>query len=234
MAELGGDVRPARRPADVRGRVGGHRKRACGDARGAADARDADAYFYANERFHYAIYTASHNSFLFEQAASLQRKPAPLSPSCSCVSKPHPALLRGASGHRRCACAKAMPSRLLTSVRNHVLVQGRALCRPRIQPVAPRCGGCRAVPPRPLARDRCRFGFQSFRASRGAAWQAASDAATAITYCTLTSVLGIHAAIDCARAVKRVSFLDPPIEGRASLEARGDFPRIDERRLHGG
>ena len=45
--------------------------------RGSAAARDADAYFYANERFHYAIYAASHNTFLFEQAASLQRKLRP-------------------------------------------------------------------------------------------------------------------------------------------------------------
>jgi len=45
--------------------------------RGSAAARDADAYFYANERFHYAIYAASHNGFLFEQAASLQRKLRP-------------------------------------------------------------------------------------------------------------------------------------------------------------
>ena len=45
--------------------------------RGSAAARDADAYFYANERFHYAIYAASHNTFLFEQAAALQRKLRP-------------------------------------------------------------------------------------------------------------------------------------------------------------
>ena len=45
--------------------------------RGSAAARDADAYFYANERFHYAIYAASHNTFLFEQSAALQRKLRP-------------------------------------------------------------------------------------------------------------------------------------------------------------
>ena len=45
--------------------------------RGSAAARDADAYFYANERFHYAIYAASHNTFLFEQASALQRKLRP-------------------------------------------------------------------------------------------------------------------------------------------------------------
>ncbi len=45
--------------------------------RGSAAARDADAYFYNNERFHYAIYAASHNTFLFEQASALQRKLRP-------------------------------------------------------------------------------------------------------------------------------------------------------------
>jgi DNA-binding GntR family transcriptional regulator len=45
--------------------------------RGSAVARDADAYFYANERFHYALYAASHNTYLFEQAAALQRKLRP-------------------------------------------------------------------------------------------------------------------------------------------------------------
>ena len=44
---------------------------------GAVAARDADAYFYANERFHYAIYSASRNTFLSEQAAALQRKLRP-------------------------------------------------------------------------------------------------------------------------------------------------------------
>jgi DNA-binding GntR family transcriptional regulator len=45
--------------------------------RGAAAAQDSDAYFYANERFHYAIYGASHNTFLFGQASTLQRRLRP-------------------------------------------------------------------------------------------------------------------------------------------------------------
>lgn len=45
--------------------------------RGAAGAGDSDAYFYANERFHFAIYAAAHNQFLFEQAGALQRKLRP-------------------------------------------------------------------------------------------------------------------------------------------------------------
>lgn len=43
----------------------------------AAQANNPDDYFYANERFHYALYTGSHNAFLFDQAASLQRKLRP-------------------------------------------------------------------------------------------------------------------------------------------------------------
>ena len=43
----------------------------------AARARDSDAYFYANEEFHFAIYAGSHNTFLAEQAAGLQRKLRP-------------------------------------------------------------------------------------------------------------------------------------------------------------
>ena len=38
---------------------------------------DRDAYFYANEQFHTAIYLASHNDYLGEQAHALQRKLRP-------------------------------------------------------------------------------------------------------------------------------------------------------------
>ncbi len=40
----------------------------------AAESRDADAYYYANEKFHYAIYAAGHNAYLTEQAHALHRK----------------------------------------------------------------------------------------------------------------------------------------------------------------
>ena len=43
----------------------------------AAAKSDPDAYFYANEGFHFALYRASHNSFLFEEAISVQRKLRP-------------------------------------------------------------------------------------------------------------------------------------------------------------
>lgn len=43
----------------------------------AAQQQDPDAYFYANEDFHRALYAASHNDFLVEQTLALQRKLRP-------------------------------------------------------------------------------------------------------------------------------------------------------------
>ncbi|WP_051511540.1 GntR family transcriptional regulator [Skermanella stibiiresistens] len=43
----------------------------------AAETADADAYYYENERFHHAIYAASHNAFLIEQCAALHRRLKP-------------------------------------------------------------------------------------------------------------------------------------------------------------
>lgn len=45
--------------------------------RRAARAGDTDAYYYENERFHRAIYAASGNSFLAEQAIALHKRLAP-------------------------------------------------------------------------------------------------------------------------------------------------------------
>ncbi len=39
-----------------------------------SDGSDLDAYYYANERFHAAIYAASHNAYLSEQADQLHRR----------------------------------------------------------------------------------------------------------------------------------------------------------------
>lgn len=46
----------------------------CADA---ASRGDTDAYYYENERFHQAIYAASHNAFLIEQCHGLQRRLRP-------------------------------------------------------------------------------------------------------------------------------------------------------------
>jgi hypothetical protein len=47
------------------------------DCEKARAAQDPDAYFYANERFHAAIYAGSHNQFLSEQAQQLHRRLRP-------------------------------------------------------------------------------------------------------------------------------------------------------------
>jgi len=90
---------------------------------GAVAARDADAYFYANERFHYAIYTASHNSFLFEEASALQRK---LRPYRRLQLRVRNRIQRSFEEHQAIvdALRDGNAEHLMTSVRNHVLVQG--------------------------------------------------------------------------------------------------------------
>jgi DNA-binding GntR family transcriptional regulator len=52
-------------------------KEALETCRVAADKGDTDHYYYANERFHQAIYRASHNTFLAEQCLQLQRRLRP-------------------------------------------------------------------------------------------------------------------------------------------------------------
>lgn len=42
-----------------------------------AAADDSDTYYYDNEVFHYAVYAASHSSFLIEQCAALHRRLRP-------------------------------------------------------------------------------------------------------------------------------------------------------------
>lgn len=45
--------------------------------RAAAASGDTDAYYYENEKFHYAIYAASYNGFLIEQCTGLHRRLKP-------------------------------------------------------------------------------------------------------------------------------------------------------------
>jgi DNA-binding GntR family transcriptional regulator len=47
------------------------------DCNAARERQDSDAYFYCNEIFHAAIYAGSHNTFLNEQARTLQRRLRP-------------------------------------------------------------------------------------------------------------------------------------------------------------
>jgi DNA-binding GntR family transcriptional regulator len=91
--------------------------------RGAAAAHDPDAYFYANERFHYAIYTASHNTFLFGQASTLQRK---LRPYRRLQLRVRNRLQRSFAEHEAIvqALGAGDAEQAVRSVRAHVIVQG--------------------------------------------------------------------------------------------------------------
>jgi len=91
--------------------------------RGAVASRDADAYFYANERFHYAIYAASHNTFLAEEAAALQRK---LRPYRRLQLRVRNRIQRSFEEHQAIvdALREGDAEKAALSVRNHVIVQG--------------------------------------------------------------------------------------------------------------
>ncbi len=91
--------------------------------RNAADQRDPDAYFYANEAFHNALYAASHNSFLTEQAQVLQRK---LRPYRRLQLRVRNRVQRSFDEHQGIvdALVKGDVELAVTSVRNHVVVQG--------------------------------------------------------------------------------------------------------------
>jgi DNA-binding GntR family transcriptional regulator len=45
--------------------------------RQAAESGDSDSYYYENERFHDAVYAASHNAFLYQECAALHRRLKP-------------------------------------------------------------------------------------------------------------------------------------------------------------
>ena len=91
--------------------------------RGSAAARDADAYFYANERFHYAIYAGSHNTFLFEQASALQRK---LRPYRRLQLRVRNRPQRSFEEHQAIvdALREGDAEKAVQSIRSHVVVQG--------------------------------------------------------------------------------------------------------------
>jgi DNA-binding GntR family transcriptional regulator len=61
----------ARRISDSEQRALLAAHKACQEA---SEAHSPDAYYYANEKFHFAIYAASHNAYLAEQARQLHRK----------------------------------------------------------------------------------------------------------------------------------------------------------------
>ena len=85
--------------------------------------RDPDAYFYCNERFHTAIYTGSHNRFLSDQVAQLQRRLRPyrrlqlrVRNRMDTSFQEHEAILRWITAGDAEAATEAL--------RKHVVVQG--------------------------------------------------------------------------------------------------------------
>lgn len=91
--------------------------------RGAALANDSDAYFYANEKFHYAIYAGSHNAFLAEQAIFLQRK---LRPYRRLQLRVRHRTNRSFEEHQGIidALREGDAEKVARNIRNHVIVQG--------------------------------------------------------------------------------------------------------------
>lgn len=89
----------------------------------AAHTKDPDAYFYANEAFHLALYAASHNSYLIEQARALQRK---LRPYRRLQLRVRNRLQHSLSEHEAIMAAlrDGDPERAMTAARDHVVVQG--------------------------------------------------------------------------------------------------------------
>ncbi len=90
---------------------------------GAAENGDPDAYYYENERFHHAIYKASGNAFLEEQAVSLQKRLAPFRRLQLRVrnriinsQREHDAIVR--------AIISSDPEGAANALRSHVIVQG--------------------------------------------------------------------------------------------------------------
>lgn len=91
--------------------------------RSAAGQRDPDAYFYANEAFHHALYSAGHNVFLSEQAQALQRK---LRPYRRLQLRVRDRMQNSFQEHQDIvdALRAGDAERAVASVRAHVVVQG--------------------------------------------------------------------------------------------------------------
>jgi len=91
--------------------------------REAAAGQDSDAYFYANEHFHQAIYHAGHNAFLAEQAVSLQRK---VRPYRRLQLRVRNRVNRSFEEHQEIldALKAGDADKAVTAIRSHVVVQG--------------------------------------------------------------------------------------------------------------
>ncbi|WP_342358921.1 GntR family transcriptional regulator [Terrarubrum flagellatum] len=93
---------------------------ACAEA---AASGDADAYYYQNERFHHALYAASHHGFLIEQCVALHRR---LKPYRRLQLRVRQRMATSLAEHRMIADAIAAfdGAQAEKAAREHVAVQG--------------------------------------------------------------------------------------------------------------
>jgi DNA-binding GntR family transcriptional regulator len=91
--------------------------------RDASQRLDSDGYFYANEHFHHAIYLASHNDFLNDQAQALQRR---LKPYRRLQLRVRNRLAKSFEEHQAVLDALRVCNgeRAVNAIRAHVMVQG--------------------------------------------------------------------------------------------------------------
>jgi len=89
----------------------------------AAESRDADRYYYANERFHHALYDASHQGFLIEQCMLLHRR---LKPYRRLQLRVRQRMAASLAEHEQImdAVLSLNGEQAATLMREHVLVQG--------------------------------------------------------------------------------------------------------------
>ncbi len=89
----------------------------------ARDGQDTDRYFYLNERFHHALYGASHNAFLEEQARTLHRR---LRPYRRLQLRVHNRVVSSYSEHQGIVDAILSGSEDLAAqrIRDHIRIQG--------------------------------------------------------------------------------------------------------------
>lgn len=123
------------------------------ECRVAARAKDSDAYFYANEGFHFAIYAGSHNVFLAEQAIALQRK---LRPYRRLQLRVRDRIGRSFEEHQAIidALVAGDAGRAAEAVRHHVVVQNERFAdlvasMPRLESEQVRAEGGAAATRRP-------------------------------------------------------------------------------------
>lgn len=95
--------------------------RACGRAR---DARDADAYYALNERFHQLVYAGTHNAFLAEHANALHRR---LRPYRRLQLRVPDRIAASFEEHEKVlqAIVAGDPGLAARALQEHVLIQGR-------------------------------------------------------------------------------------------------------------